>query len=431
MRVGKRFLALVIAFVVCSAGLIPWALQHQRVTLRVGFPSGSYWNVPSSDSYTILDAAIERFEQENPNVKVEYTKGILQRDYYEWLIDGFLTGKSPDVFLVLPENFNDLVALDALAPLSACQEEWQPEWYYPAALESGQFQNEQYALPYECVPTMMFVNRTLLEKEGIAMPDENWTWQDFYTLCQQMTKDSNGDGVLDQFGVYGYTWMDAMTSNGASLFDKDGKSCDLTSQNAVKAIAFAMSLDRLCEDYPVKQEDFDLGRVLFQPMPFSEYRAYQPYPWRIKKYSSFEWDCVPMPYAPTGSNSSELATLQMAISSRSGHKKLAWKLLKLLTCDPDIQMMVYSDSCACSALTSVTQSDTAAALLRSESLSGNQMNMDQISQVLKTARAAPRFSNYSQLYTQADALVRAVMSDPDYLNLKLTTAQLELNRQLR
>lgn len=431
MKRRNYFVGLVAALLLFSVGLFGSAMKNQKVTLRVGFMAGSYWNVPSSDSYTLLEAAIERFEKENPNVEVEYTKGILQRDYYEWLIDQFLMGEAPDVFLVLPENFNDLAALEALAPLSAYQDEWNSTWYYTAALEAGQYQNEQYALPYECVPTMMFVNRTLLDKEGIAMPDENWTWQDFYRICQQGTKDTDGDGVLDQFGVYGYTWMDAMTSNGVSLFDKDGDSCDLTSAEAIKAITFALSLNLLYKDYPVKQEDFDLGRVLFQPLPFSEYRAYQPYPWRMKKYSSFEWDCVPMPNSPTGSNGSELATLQMAISSQSQHKKLAWKLLKLLTCDTELQTMVYSDSSACSALIEVTESDVAAELLRAESLSGNQMNLAQLSRVLKTAHATPRFSNYSQLCTQADALVNTAMSDPDNLALQLSTAQLEINRQLR
>ena len=43
----------------------------------------------------------------------------------------------------------------------------------------------QYALPYESVPTLMLVNKTLLKKEHIKMPDNNWTWDDFYKICQK------------------------------------------------------------------------------------------------------------------------------------------------------------------------------------------------------------------------------------------------------
>lgn len=81
----------------------------------------------------------------------------------------------------------------------------------------------QYALPYECVPTLMFVNKTLLEAEGIPVPENDWTWEDFYSICAQVTRDTDGSGTIDQFGSYGYTWLDALAANGAALFDEDGQ----------------------------------------------------------------------------------------------------------------------------------------------------------------------------------------------------------------
>ena len=51
---------------------------------------------------------------------------------------------------------------------------------------------------------MMFVNKTLLTQEGIEVPEEDWTWNDLYRICQKVTKDSNGDGIIDQFGIYNY-----------------------------------------------------------------------------------------------------------------------------------------------------------------------------------------------------------------------------------
>ena len=31
----------------------------------------------------------------------------------------------------------------------------------------------------------MFVNKTLLQKEGIKVPDNDWTWDDFMTSVKQ------------------------------------------------------------------------------------------------------------------------------------------------------------------------------------------------------------------------------------------------------
>ena len=39
-------------------------------------------------------------------------------------------------------------------------------------------------------------------------------------------------------------------------------------------------------------EDFDQGKVAFCPLTFAQYRTYQPYPYRISKYTSFKWSCI-------------------------------------------------------------------------------------------------------------------------------------------
>ena len=199
--------------------------------------AGSYWDAPNGNCYAVIDAAVERFEREHPNVHVTYTSGILKRDYSEWLIDQYLLGSEPDVFLVLPEDFGTLCELGALEPLDGClaqDKEVSDTDFYPAALQSGAENSVQYALPYECVPTLMCINKSLLESEGITVPSGDWTWEDFYNICAKVTRDTDGDGEIDQFGCCGYTWQDALTANGASLFTEDGGSCLISEPKAVR-----------------------------------------------------------------------------------------------------------------------------------------------------------------------------------------------------
>lgn len=61
------------------AAVIILAAASRPVVLHIGFPCDSYWNVPGENYYTFIDAAIEKFEAEHPNVKVEYTGGIAGR----------------------------------------------------------------------------------------------------------------------------------------------------------------------------------------------------------------------------------------------------------------------------------------------------------------------------------------------------------------
>ena len=171
--------------------LLPCAAcgQRQKV-LTVGIYSGSYWGTPTGDSYQVLDDAIARFEADHPGLKVEYVSGIGTDAYSEWLTQQILLGREPDVYFVLPEDFNLLVSSGALENLDSMMDadaDFDQAAYYGACLRAGQSDGRQYALPYESVPTMMFVNKTILEEHGIAVPNNDWTWDDFYRICAQVT----------------------------------------------------------------------------------------------------------------------------------------------------------------------------------------------------------------------------------------------------
>lgn len=77
-----------------TGGLLLWA-ANRPLTLHVGFWAGSHWGVPTADSYAVLDAAIEKFEAAHTGVRVEYTSGLLERDYTEWLMAQMLKEKCP------------------------------------------------------------------------------------------------------------------------------------------------------------------------------------------------------------------------------------------------------------------------------------------------------------------------------------------------
>ena len=210
---------------------------NDETVLTIGVYSGSYWNTPNGNCYQILDEAIAMFERSHPGVTVEYVSGIPADDYSELLAGQIMMGTEPDLYFVLPEDFDLLVSSGALAQLDeriAGDPEFDTAVYYEPCLRSGQSEGRQYALPHESVPTIMFVNKTLLETNGIPMPDNDWTWEDFYSICAQITEVEQ-----HQYGVYSYSWQDAMYSNGAALCSEDGRSCYLAEEAVLEAIACA------------------------------------------------------------------------------------------------------------------------------------------------------------------------------------------------
>ena len=117
----------------------------------------------------------------------------------------------------------------------------------------------------------MFVNKSLLKQEGFLVPEDNWTWDDLYTICSKITKDTDGDGIIDQFGTYNYGWTELLYSNGGQLFNQEGSQVYLTDQKVIDSIKFLKKLLELNKGVKVTQNDFDAGKVAFMPLSFAEY----------------------------------------------------------------------------------------------------------------------------------------------------------------
>lgn len=261
----KKIKNFLIAVLVCCLTATFYYTQ-KPIVLTIGVFAVSNWNVPSPYSGKIIDDVIERFEKTHPNVQVEYVSGILKEDYSDWVSKEALNGKLPDVFMVLSDDLSTYAKVGMLEPLDTFMQtdaDFNKNRYFSTTLNAGNIYDHQYALPYESSPTLMFVNKTLLEENGVAIPNVNWTWDDFYSICEKLTVDTDGDGEIDQFGEYGYTWQNALSSNGQALYDEESMKCTLQKQDVYSAIEFVRQLNRSNRNQNVTSELFDKGRLPF------------------------------------------------------------------------------------------------------------------------------------------------------------------------
>ena len=104
--------------------------------------------------------------------------------------------------------------------------------------------------PRQCI----FWNKRILKENGFD-PDEpynlqkagKWTWAKFEEMCDALTKDTNNDGVIDQYALSGYHTefvLPAIYSNGGQLTGKDAKGkyyLDM-SDNTLEAWEWAKSI---------------------------------------------------------------------------------------------------------------------------------------------------------------------------------------------
>ena len=431
---GMFLLAAVLLLLVAVWLLTGWNPGRQnRKTLTVGVFSDSYWGVQNGYSYQILEDAINRFEEQNQGVQVEYVSGVTKEDYMEWLSEQILQGTAPDIFFLPQENVCEFAEAGALKDLTGMLQK-SPDFdstrYYTSALQAGMYNGEFYALPYECAPRLMFVNKTILEQEGIAMPDKDWTFANLYTICQKVTKDTDGNGIQDQFGITGYTVEDAFYGNDVMLFNPSGTECSFTGEKVELAITFLERLEETSNGYEVTEKDFDQGKVAFMPMSFSEYRAYKPYPLSVKKYSGFEWDCLPMPAGPDGSNVSRLDTLLVAMNQKSRNQELALKFMEFLTGDEEIQGEIFQYSEGVSVLKNVTESEQTLAQLLSDSGS-SAFEIGTLSDAVENAVVYPGFDGYAEAMQEVENAVVQILTNEGNISTGQIIYQRKLNAFLK
>lgn len=428
MKISKRQTAVITAVVLCVSGSAAYEQNRKKPqVLEFGMFGDSYWEVANADGYVIIDKAIEKFEKKHPEVKIHYYSGIPKNDYEEWLSRKILQGDAPDVFMILSEDFSQMVSLGLLENLDKkIQEDASVEIrdYYETSLEAGKIDDSQYALPYETVPTLMFVNKTLLDKEGIPVPDADWSWDDLYRICKKVTKDLDGDGRLDQFGTYNYGWLEALYSNDGKIFEQQGKKCYLASEQTEAAVRFIQKLNELYQGEKVTQETFDAGNVAFMPLSFAEYRTYKTYPYKIKKYSNFQWDCITLPAGSMGDNISRVDSLLIGISSKSSQKDMAWEFLKMLTNDREIQMELFRYSQGASVLKEVTNSTEAEEILKKDTEESDKIiDHSLLNQVIMNGRVVKEFPRYKEAMALAEGEVLKLYDSSANVESSLKIAQ--------
>lgn len=417
-----------------------WKMNEGKTVLEFGMFTGSNWGVENADAFVMIDRAIARFEKTHPDVKVEYTSGIDREDYSEWCADKLLRGDMPDIFMVLDEDFSRYVSLDVLENLDSYMEndpEFQQSEFFTKALEIGQGvggEKAQYALPYEVVPTMMFVNKTLLEKEGIQMPRKDWSWEDFYNICQKVTKDTDGDGRLDQFGTYNYTWLDAMYTSGGTAFDSGNMTVDFTNTGVVESVKFMKKLNQLYGGEIVTQEYFDAGKVAFMPLNFAEYRTYKTYPYKIKKYTNFQWDCTTFPGMVSGQNVSKVDALLLGINKDSRKKMLAWEFLSELTLDKESQMDIFRYSQGVPSFKTVAESKEAEEIIQGEMDPEERViGGEFLCEVIENGEITPKFYQdqmYEQIISLANTEIANIFEQNKSVDISMKILQRELQRYL-
>ena len=226
--------------------------------------------------------------------------------------------------------------------------------------------------------------------------------------------------------------MDAVCSNGGEVFQADGSECYFTDDRIVESVKYIRQLNELYQGQKVVREDFNGGNVAFMPLTFAEYRTYKTYPYKIKRYANFRWDCITMPSGSQGENLSQVDTLLMGISASTKEEELAWEFLKLLTYDEAIQTEIFRYSQGASVLKAVTQSREVESIVQEDMEEGDTViSGNLLGRVIEEGQIEPQFKKYEQAKALSDNEISKIMENDKTVDSSLKILQREINSYLQ
>ncbi len=296
-----------------------------------------YWSWGSSAKKQ-NEEIIAKFEAENPGVKVELMT-LEPTEYWVKLRLLANQGKLPDVFNMSSGFLEEWAKAGFVKDLTKdIEEDFNKEDFYMNVLDVGKDiagTSKYYALPYALVTTVLFYNKDMFDKAGIAYPNKNWTWDDFRKAAKKLTIVK--DGKVQQ---YGFWFFGRYTNVESWIFANNGNLIDQATHtykpdaNAIEAMKFLCELVTKEKVAPAKKE---MGAYRYQDVfPQGVAAMWVDGSWfidnnRIIIGDKFKWDIAEVPTGPHGDGKTVYGWPDfVALSPNSPNAAMAWKFAKFV-----------------------------------------------------------------------------------------------------
>ncbi|MCC3373574.1 sugar ABC transporter substrate-binding protein [Cohnella sp. REN36] len=294
----------------------------------------SGWGEPNEKK--LYEDLIKQFESENPDIKVQYIH--IPADYAGKMNTVLAGGNAPDVFYAGDGDIARWIKLGVIKniqqqvdatgfDLSGMFDSAVSRYRYDGAkMGSG----DLYALPMDVAGTVLYYNKQLFDEANVPYPSAEtpMTFEQLVEVGKKLTKDSNGDGKPDQYGMGPAWWEGFVWGNGGKILSDDRKEFMLNEDKSVEALQFAADMrnvHRISPDARALQamndgQMFETGKLAMMIGGR----------WSVPVFRKlkFDWDVAPIP--ANGEWSGWSASTGYAVYEKTKYPDQAFKFAAFL-----------------------------------------------------------------------------------------------------
>lgn len=306
----------------------------------------------------LISQFVEKHKDEIKQVNFEVTT---QDEYNTKMTAAMTAGELPDIFYVGPDAVRSYVDNGYVAALDDLVDEKAVNDLWPTIVNAYKYDGDKvgsgslYCLPKDLSCFAFAYNKDLFDKAGLAYPDpENpYTWEEFTSVCQALTQDTDGDGEVDQWGVananaFGFTPY--VYSNGGRLLNDDQTKVEITTnKNFLNAFQYYADLTTKYKVTPSVEQDTALGG--YQRWLDGQIGFYACGTWDVAAFMDdatfpYNWDLCAWPVGPDGDGKSSTwtASVGFAVSAQSKNQDLCAELIQSLSTDEDGQKALCGET---------------------------------------------------------------------------------------
>lgn len=304
-----------------------------------------FWHSFVSSTLPALDTLIYDFEKNHPQIKIlaQYVPtgdALIQK-----LVTAIQSNTTPDISWIHSDFLHRLVDADAIYPMQkfihgkngiSLQE---MNDFFPSLLDAASIRDTLYAIPMEATTLALIYNRRLFREAGLdpESPPENW--DELIEYAQKLTKDKNGDGIIDQYGFYVpvfpasgplsiwmvLQWSPFLWQAGGQLIDKEQTRAEFDSDAGIAALSLWKDLfnKQVLVNFSQGHDSGFLSGMLAMIMDG---------PWNLPLYRSAkntDWAIASLPAGKNG-KVTYLAGEHLAIFRQSRFQNEAWSFVKYI-----------------------------------------------------------------------------------------------------